>query len=413
MTETLLAMLDVSNPEAAADLKEALLAAQGFRISTNGSARCDILFLEIGHDLDEEFRRIELIRASGLSKEILLTSARKDPELLLKALKAGVKGFFPQPVNKEDVRAALQKIRSDIEARGRVQRPEKKGHLIRVVGSKGGVGATTVSVNLAVALKETAGNKSVALMDMTPFWGNIDLFLDVKTSFSWSDAAGDIERMDSTYLLNTLSRHESGIHVLPAPSSFSGLEAATPETMERLLGRMRSAFDIVVMDGPTALDDLSVRMLALADTILVVTELNLASLISAKRYLAVLQGLGLSQKEIKLVINRHQKKNTISAGEAEETLGRRIAASIPNDYETVMSAINTGKSLSGSAWQSPVARKFRELAEGLLQKESASENPPGFPQELLGRTWKAISAATWQSEAVHRFKVRAGLAPRR
>jgi pilus assembly protein CpaE len=163
-----------------------------------------------------------------------------------------------------------------------------------------------------------AEEKSVALMDMNPLLGGVHIFLDIKNSFSWADGARDIARVDPTYLFNTLYKHPTGIHVLPAPSKPLGLEAATPETMEKLVSHMRSTFDIVVMDGCKSFDDLSLRMFALSNTILVVSELNILSLVNAKKLLETFDSLGLSYgKEIKVVINRYQKKSMVSPSEAE------------------------------------------------------------------------------------------------
>jgi pilus assembly protein CpaE len=248
------------------------------------------------------------------------------------------------------------------------------------------VGATTTAVNLAVSLQQMAGQKSVALMDMNPLLGGVHIFLDVKNSFSWAEGARDIARMDSTYLLNTLYKHRTGIHVLPAPSKPLGLETATPETMEKLVGHMRSAFDIIVMDSCKSFDELSLRMLALSNTILVVSELNILSVVNAKRLLETFDALGLSYgKDIKVVINRYQKKNMVSPGEAEKTIGKKIVSMIPNDYETTMSAINTGKSISDMALKSAVMENFRELAALLLHKEAPRKEKSIFPLNFMGK----------------------------
>ncbi len=377
--------LNIKNREAALDLEEAVLSVPGFVMSSNGTP-CDIMVVEIGNDLDEEFKLVEHIRAKGLAREVFLTSSSKDPEVLLKALKTGVKEFFPQPLNKKEVTDSLAKFQRTFQAEGPGKTKEKKGILISVIGSKGGVGATTMAVNLAVSLQQMAGQKSVALMDMNPLLGGVHIFLDIKSSFSWAEGARDIARMDSTYLLNTLYKHPTGIHVLPAPQKPLGLEAATPETMERLVGHMRSAFDIIVMDGCKSFDDLSLRMLALSNTILVVSELNILSVINAKRLLETFDGLGLSYgKDIKVVINRYQKKNMVSPGEAEKTIGRKIVSMIPNDYETTMSAINTGKSISDMALKSAVMENFRELAALLLHKEAPRKGKSIFPLNFMGK----------------------------
>ncbi len=384
MREKIAIKLNVKNRATGLDLEETILSVPGFRINANGSPS-DIVVMEIGHDLDEEFKAVESIRAKGLAREVFLTSSSKDPEVLLKALKMGVKEFFPQPLNKEEITASLVKYRKSIETTRSESAKEKKGVLISVMGSKGGVGATTTAVNLAVSLQQMAEGKSVALLDMNALLGGVHIFLDIKNSFTWAEGARDIARVDSTYLLNTLYKHPSGIYVLPAPTKPLGIEAATPDTMERFLGHMRSTFDIVVIDSCKSFDDLSQRMFALSNTILIVSELNILSVVNAKRLLETLDGLGLSYgKEINVVINRYQKKTMVAPGEAEKTLGKKIVSMIPNDYETTMSAINTGKTISDTALKSAVTENFRELAAHLLHKETPKKEKSRFPLGFMG-----------------------------
>ncbi len=380
--------LNIRNRATALGVEEAVSSVPGCSISSNGAA-CDVMFVEIGSDLGEEFKFVEHVKAKSLAREVFLTSSSKDPDVLLKALKMGVKEFFIQPLNKDEVIASLTKLIKSTDAKGSEKVKEKRGTLISIIGSKGGVGATTTAVNLAVSLRQMAEEKSVALMDMNPLLGGVHLFLDIKSSFSWVDGARDIARIDSTYLLNTLFKHPAGIYVLPAPSKPSGLEAATPEAMERLVGFMRSAFDIIVVDSCKSFDDLSLRMLALSDTILVLAELNILSIVNARRLIETFEGLGLSyKKDIKVVINRYQKKNTVAPSEAEKTLGRKIVSLIPNDYETTMSAINTGKTIADVALKSVVSENFRELAASLLHMEAPRKGNPLFnlnPLNFLGK----------------------------
>ncbi len=408
MSKRLIVKMDVKNSETAAELAEAVSTLPGFSISSNGTPECDLMFIEIGYDLDEEFRLIEQIRTKGLAGEIFLTSSQKDPDLLLKALKTGVTGFFHQPLNREEIIASLVKLKKAVSGRSE-ETAGKKGMVISVIGSKGGVGATTAAVNLAVSLKEAEKNKSVVLMDMNPLLGSVHLFLDINNSFSWVDGARDIGRIDSTYLLNTLQKHPSGIHVLPAPVKPAGLEDAMPETMERLVMLLRSTFEIVVMDGCKSFDDLSLKMLDLSDVILVVTELNLLSLVNAKKLLETFDGLGLSYgKDIKFVINRYQKKPMVSPQEAEKMLGKKIIALIANDYETVISAINTGKSISETGLRSPVIENFRQLAGVFLEKETPRANPLSL--KFIGNTVKNFAG---KLDVLSNFKKRAGIPPRR
>ena len=379
--KTIAIKLNIKDPETAASFNKAVSSVPGFSISNNGTP-CDVMVMEIGYDLDEEFKHIEQVRAKGIAREVFLTSSRKDPEVLLRALKTGVREYFPQPINSGEVIAALGKLKRNGGAEGAVKAQKKNGRIISVFGSKGGVGATTIAVNLAVSLREEDGSKEILLMDMNPLLGDIHLFLDIKTYFSWADGARDIDRMDSTFLMNTLHKHPSGIHVLPAPSKPKGLEAATTETMTKLVDHLRSAFDFIVMDGCKAFDDLSLRMIALSDTILVVSELNLPSLVNARKLLDAFEGLGLAHgKDIKFVINRYQKSNMVSPEEAEKTIGKSVVAMIPNDYETTMSAINTGKTLADvAAVKSEVLDNFKKLAAVLLHKEIVKKEKSSFSQ---------------------------------
>jgi pilus assembly protein CpaE len=380
MADNLLRLkLKMKNPREEANLKEAISSVPGFIIDANGTPDCDLMIMEIGADPDADFRFVEESRTNGRAGEIFLTSARKDPEVLLKALKMGVKEFFPQPLNRDEVAASLRKFKSEAGAMSREQGRPKNGIVVSVLGSKGGVGATTTAVNLAVSVKQAAGGKSVALMDMNGLQGDVSLLLDIKNSFSWADGAKDIDRMDSTYLLHTLYKHPAGIHVLPAPSRLDGMNAASPETTEKLVALMRSAFDIIIADVSRHFDTLSLRMLALSDIILIVSELNILSLVNARKLLDALQETGISYgKNIKLVINRYEKKSMVSGAEAEKTCGREIAVTLANDYETATSAVNSGRTLVEASGKSALSDDFRSLAFLLLHKQKVPREKSGL-----------------------------------
>ncbi len=102
-----------------------------------------------------------------------------------------------------------------------------------MLGSKGGVGTTTVSVNLAVALSNSKRH-SVALLDMNTVFGEIPLFLEIQPKFHWGEITKNIDRLDDTFLMNVLSKHSSGVHILPSPAYLNGHQSPTPEIMERL-----------------------------------------------------------------------------------------------------------------------------------------------------------------------------------
>jgi pilus assembly protein CpaE len=320
-----------------------------------------------------------------MAREIFFTSSRLDPELLLQALRVGAKEFFPQPIKKEEVKAALLQLK---ERRGKGKfdgEKRKHGKIIDVIGSKGGVGNTTLAVNLAASLIETPGSPLVALIDMNLLFGEIPIFLNIESVFNWGEIARNISRLDATYLMSILSKHSSGIYVLPSPTVLDGVNVANPEIIEKLLGLMRNVFDYIVIDGGQALDDISMKILEMSDMVFLVAILSLPCLTNVKRLLWIFQKLGYpEQEDIKIVINRHSRKLTvITPKEAEESINQKIFWFVPNDYPTTMSAINQGKTLSAVAPGAEVSRNLRELASTFIEKEGKEKEKGGFWSGIL------------------------------
>jgi pilus assembly protein CpaE len=384
----ILVKFEIKQQKVKEELSEVISSLEGFHVDTsNEPISCDLLILEIGEDLKKEFQLIHNIQDSGMAREIFLTSSRFDPDLLIQVLRAGAKEFFPQPIKKEEVKAALLKL-GERREKGGFEGGEKKkeGKIIDVIGSKGGVGNTTIAVNLAASLIEQEGSPLVALIDMNLLFGEIPIFLNIESGFNWGEIARNISRLDSTFLMSILSKHSSGIYVLPSPTGLDGVNVATPEIIEKLLGLMRNVFDYIVIDGGQALDDISLKILEMSDTVLLVAILSLPCLTNVKRLLWIFQKLGYpQQQDIKILINRHhRKKAVISAKEAEESISQKIFWFVPNDYPTTMSAINQGKTLGSVAPGAEVSKNMRQLASQFIEKEEMGKGKGGFWSEIFG-----------------------------
>jgi len=369
MTENIISVrLEVRNEQVRKDLEEIISSTKEALLEKSASASCHILILEIGDNIEKDFEFIHACHTSGIAREVFLTCSRLEPDLLIKALRAGAKEFFSQPIKKEEVRNALLKFKE----RKEIARPEgekrKKGKIINIVGSKGGVGTTTIAVNLATSLIETKGSPSVALIDMNLLFGEIPIFLSVEANFNWGEVARNISRVDPTYLMSILSKHSSGVYVLPSPTGLDGVNVATPEIIEKLLSLMRDVFDFIVIDGGNSLDDISLKILEMSDTVLLIAILSLPCLTNLKRLLWTFQKLGYPQKEnTKVIISRYDKKSLISLKEAEQSLGQKIAWLVPNDYIHTMSAINQGKSLSFVAHGAEITKNLKDFASSILK----------------------------------------------
>ena len=333
----------------------------------------NLLIHEIGTDADESFNHVVSVLNAKEVDEVFLTSAQASQELLMRAIRTGVKEFLIQPLNEEEVRQALQRFK-ERQDKSTTVLPITPGHIINVIGAKGGVGTTTVAVNLAASLAVTKGVKSVALVDMNMLFGEVTLFLEIKPKHDLSEIIKQVSRLDTTFLMNALSKSSAGVYVLPSPRHFDHLDALDPKVMDRVLELMNRMFDYVIIDGGHPLNPMFLKLLAASDTVLLTSVLTLPCLSNIDKLLRSLINLGYPvDKLIKVVINRYLKSSEISLEDAENGISKKIFWTIPNDYRTTLTAINQGKALSQIAKNASITKSFKDLADCIAAGELKTE----------------------------------------
>ena len=270
--------LEIKDQKLKSQFETALRKIGGYNIQgPTSKGRSELLIFELGDELEREFLFVQDLLSTGEIGEVFLVSDNSDQAVLRRAIRVGAREFFNKPVDIEEVELALEgyKGRKEKEVRGETF---KDGKIINVIGSKGGVGTTTVAVNLAVSLAEKKNVQSVALIDMNLLFGDIPLFLEIEPKYNWSEITKNISRLDDTFLKNILSVDSSGVCVLPSPSYLSKQNVATPAIMERLLMVMIRMFDYVIVDGGQSLGDISLKIHELSDRVLLISVLSLPCL---------------------------------------------------------------------------------------------------------------------------------------
>ncbi len=257
-----------------------------------------------------------MAQKTGRARAIFLTSSITQPEILLEAFKLGIKGFFPQPLDKKYVREALINYRGSWQesSSAKTEEPEVAlGQIINFFGSKGGVGTTTLAVNLAVSLAARKEKPRVALLDMNSSFGEVSMFLGIESAFDWVDVAKNIDRLDATYMMSTLTRHETGVHVLPSPIRLTEGYRTNPHVIEAMMQLMQTMFDYVILDSGQSLDDNTKAIMRISDLTLLVFIASLPCVINLKRILETFRGLGYpSDDSVEIVANRSLKSAEIS-----------------------------------------------------------------------------------------------------
>jgi pilus assembly protein CpaE len=369
--------LDIKNEGLRGKFEEIFASQQGFSLTKHDQHRVvDLLILEMEEDRGKTFAQIQAILTTSSSIEIFLTSAQTDSAVLLEALRAGVKEFIPQPIQQAELEEALARFKERHKERKPVT--AKRGKLITVIGSKGGVGTTTIAVNLAVSIRQTNPDRSVVLVDLNPQFGDAALFLDVAPTHTMGDVAKNLARLDETFLTSILYKHSSGLHVLPSVDAVEEIGTLTPEAVEKTLELLQTMFDYIIIDSGDSLADTTLATLNISPTVFLVGTLTLPVLRNTKRLLTILAHLNYPIDHINIIVNRYEKHTEVSVKDMEDVLGRKASWMIPNDYFSTMNAINKGQPLSTIAGRADVTKSFKKLAQALSTEEQTTEKTSFF-----------------------------------
>lgn len=254
---------------------------------------------------------------------------------------------------------------------------------ILVTGAKGGVGTSTVALNLSVQIAQTT-RKRVVLLDYARPFGQISLMLSFDPRFTLLDALGRIDRLDETLLASLVTRHKAGIAVLAgalhAPLRQEQRQSVTIEALTRLIGIAASAFDYVVVDMGFVNGAEWAPVLREAASIVLVTEPSELAMGMLGRYLDAAEAAGLDPNKFEIVINRWRQNDQDAWKDIERELKRPIVSRLPNDYRQLTEAVKMGMPLMASS-NNPLVARYRDLAVHLTSLSARNSGTPAITTE--------------------------------
>lgn len=323
-----------------------------------------LVIVDLSQNPEKAFETAQGIKFKFHNVHLLMTSPDSSPETILRAMRSGAEEFLTQPLQWADVFNSLQTIRKKITLQ--TAKTTDQGRIVTVFSSKGGVGTTTVATNLAVALAADK-RRSVCLMDLVLQFGSVTSFLNLEASYTIVDFVKNLKRIDPLFLDGSLVKHMSGVRVLAEP--FHAEDAARIETadIDQTLEALVQAFNCVVIDTPKEFDETTFLALDKAHLILLVTEMDVPSLKSAHRALELFDRMGIYQKKIRLILNRHVKSKYMSLESVEQTLGVKVFWTLPNDYPTAIAALNQGLPILETEGKSEIAKSYWGLADAVAE----------------------------------------------
>jgi pilus assembly protein CpaE len=329
--------------------------------------------------------------------QLPILTISSDAQLLLQSLQRGARNFLTQPIDLESLLQALKKTlggggvggsgQHAVAGAGGRPLPTSQGTVLAVLGSRGGIGCTSVAVNLAATLASDPNNQ-VALLDLDLALGDADIALEVQgaDNITIADLARNIERLDMNFLRRAMVRHASGVSVLRHPLELSEAVGIHDLHVERIINLLKISYSHLVLDLSKALLPTDVMALRLADMILLVAQLELSSLRNVVRMVHTLSNEENFGEKIRLVMNRVGSEfieDGISLKKAEEVVGRPIFWQIPNDTKAMVGARVAGVPLIKHA---PRCRAQQSIG-GLVQVLCGRTAPPPSAEPRKRSGW--------------------------
>ncbi|NJO37375.1 MAG: AAA family ATPase [Rhizobiales bacterium] len=296
-------------------------------------------------------------------------------------VRQGIDDFVPQPLDQQSLLEAIDVAKRKIR-QNRSGGPSA-GQVITVGRAKGGMGATTLAVNLALSLIQPIGKEEprrVCLLDLDLQFGDAALYLDLEPRSDLVEIVQKPTRLDTSLLLSAMTEHKSGLEVLQAPVEPMPLDALRTETVGRIIDLAQQEFDYVVVDLPLALASWYEMVLDMTDKLYLVTQLNVPAIRQTRRLIDILKDEGLYNLPVSIVLNRYVRRFNEHARikQCSKALDNTIDHYLAEDESTVLEAINRGVALAEVRRRSKICRTIRNMALDCRRELAARNVRPAY-----------------------------------
>ncbi len=336
----------------------------------------DLVIIALDADRPKSLSTVEQLVSQNPKLPIITISS--DSQTLLHSLQRGARHFLSPPIGLEDLVNTLRKVLSENGHKeqvgaGTAGAGKANGMVISVVGSRGGVGCTSIAVNLGATLSADP-DSSVALLDLDLALGDADIAIDLPghENINLADLARNIERLDMNYLRRALVKHvPTGLSVLRHPLELSEVGTIHEGHVERILNLLKISYTHLVLDLSKALLPTDIMSLRMSDCILLITQLELSSLRNVVRLVHTLSVEGDLGDRIRVVVNRtgsEHMEEGITIKKAEEVIGKPIFWQIPNDSRPMLTSRVDGLPLIKHAPKCRAQQSIQGLAQAITGK---------------------------------------------
>jgi pilus assembly protein CpaE len=317
----------------------------------------DIVLMDINMPGMDGITASEQISQRSPFTQIIMMSVQGEADYLRRSMLAGAREFLIKPFSSDELVSSIRRVYQLGASRRQAMpmpaqypagaapaaeaKPQTAGKIVSIFSAKGGVGCSTIAVNLAIVLQQNAAIK-VAIVDTSLQFGDVGVLLNLYASRTVADLASNADELDDELISDVFIPHSSGVKALLAPPRPEVADTVTPALVADILQRLRAMFDIIVVDTGSVLDDVVLNVLDLSDKIIVVTTPEIPAIKDAKLFFEVTEALEYERERIMFVLNKADKRINIRAEDIEANIKYKIEAQLPLDERSVTTAVNQG-----------------------------------------------------------------------
>ena len=359
----------------------------------------EVILADIGSGILQRTEILSRLAAPSSGAAVIVVAMLGEVDMIRQAMLHGAQGFLLKPFSEAELLSSIrQAYELVLQRRAEMPKPEVPAHaesirrsqIIAVFSPKGGVGCTTVAINLAVALKILT-DKPTILLDADLRFGDIDTALNISSSTSVGTLVSQLDDLDNQLLDRSLIPHKSGVRVVVAPPQLDMADAIRPEHLKKLVERLAELDEgYVVVDSWSTLDDCTLAILDKCQQLIVITTPQVTAMRDVHRFLEVHELLGYDRTKIQLVLNHCYHRSQVDVKELERALGYTIVQEIAYAPNQVTASLNRGIPLVQEYENSTAARSIMQLAEHIVENGKArdSQDAEGEQAEAEDKTKK-------------------------
>jgi pilus assembly protein CpaE len=338
-----------------------------------------LILLDVSLPKLDGYAVAEKIRADEAGKQhvpIIMLTAEKEVEQKVRGLRAGADDYLVKPFHQAELLARMKSLLARFgSSEGSLAKPPL-GRMIAFYGAKGGVGATTVAINTAIALHAHQDRK-VVLVDGVLQFGDHRVFLDLGPDRKSIADAIQAPTIDADLMKSVLVKHDSGVDLLLAPATPEEGDLVREDRLVEVLTMLRAMYDYIVIDVDKRIGDVTLSVLDHADEVHIVMTADLSCLKNVRLAMEALDHIGYDRSRIRLVLNRSNAFTGISVEAAQNALKREFEVRIMNEYRTAITAQNSGKPFCYAKPETPLAKEIAGFAKRI--DEAAAPAKAGKP----------------------------------